>query len=136
MYHLVRAFAAGSVEHVEGEVDPVRDMDIISAELRAKDLEIVRKRAAAVERASRSSGSAVVREELVPLFIQNAPGLPAAAAAAAGGWPTAAAQPVVGPRRGDNQRALPDHGQARGISGQRILRQLENRQKQVVLSEF
>ncbi|EGD75842.1 obg-like ATPase 1 [Salpingoeca rosetta] len=38
IYHVVRAFKDTEISHVEGEVDPVRDLDIISNELRMKDL--------------------------------------------------------------------------------------------------
>jgi len=38
IYHLVRAFSNKDIEHVEGDVDPVRDLDIISQELILKDL--------------------------------------------------------------------------------------------------
>jgi obg-like ATPase 1 len=37
------AFADGDVSHVEGEVDPVRDMEIIHEELRLKDEEFLKK---------------------------------------------------------------------------------------------
>lgn len=39
IFHLCRAFDDADVIHVEGEVDPVRDLDIISEELRLKDEE-------------------------------------------------------------------------------------------------
>ena len=39
IFHLCRAFEDPDVTHVEGEVDPVRDLDIISEELRLKDEE-------------------------------------------------------------------------------------------------
>lgn len=39
IFHLCRAFDDPDVTHVEGEVDPVRDLDIISEELRLKDEE-------------------------------------------------------------------------------------------------
>lgn len=39
LFHLCRAFDDPDVTHVEGEVDPVRDLDIISEELRLKDEE-------------------------------------------------------------------------------------------------
>jgi len=39
IFHLVRAFKDTEVEHVEGEVDPVRDLDIISEELLLKDID-------------------------------------------------------------------------------------------------
>jgi len=44
IYHVVRAFKEPSVEHVEGSVDPVRDMEIIASELRQKDLSIMKKK--------------------------------------------------------------------------------------------
>ncbi|KZP27406.1 hypothetical protein FIBSPDRAFT_1040237 [Athelia psychrophila] len=40
---MVRAFDDAEVTHVEGDVDPVRDMEIISTELRLKDIEWVQK---------------------------------------------------------------------------------------------
>lgn len=39
IYHVVRAFANADVIHTEGEVDPIRDLEIISRELCLKDLE-------------------------------------------------------------------------------------------------
>ena len=42
--HVVRCFSGGSVIHVEGRVDPVRDIDIIDYELILSDLETVEKR--------------------------------------------------------------------------------------------
>uniref|UniRef100_A0A182XY63 Obg-like ATPase 1 n=1 Tax=Anopheles stephensi TaxID=30069 RepID=A0A182XY63_ANOST len=39
IFHLCRAFEDPDVTHVEGEVDPVRDLSIISEELRLKDEE-------------------------------------------------------------------------------------------------
>lgn len=39
MFHLCRTFEDKEITHVEGEVDPVRDLDIINEELRLKDQE-------------------------------------------------------------------------------------------------
>lgn len=39
LFHMCRAFSDADVTHVEGEVDPIRDLDIIFNELRLKDLE-------------------------------------------------------------------------------------------------
>lgn len=44
IYHMVRAFADNEVVHTEGDVDPIRDMDVISNELVQKDLMSVNKR--------------------------------------------------------------------------------------------
>ncbi|KAJ8977468.1 hypothetical protein NQ317_014555 [Molorchus minor] len=43
IFHLCRAFDDDDVTHVEGEVNPVRDLDIISEELRLKDEETLTK---------------------------------------------------------------------------------------------
>ncbi len=42
--HVVRCFANGDIIHVEGSIDPVRDVDIIDLELILADLEWVEKR--------------------------------------------------------------------------------------------
>jgi GTP-binding protein YchF len=39
--HVVRAFESGDVSHVEGSVDPVRDVGLIETELRLADLEVL-----------------------------------------------------------------------------------------------
>jgi ribosome-binding ATPase YchF (GTP1/OBG family) len=44
LFHVVRGFADLSIEHVKGNVDPVRDMAIIATELRLKDLQAMEKR--------------------------------------------------------------------------------------------
>lgn len=43
IFHMCRAFSDADVTHVEGEVDPIRDLDIIFDELRLKDLERLEK---------------------------------------------------------------------------------------------
>lgn len=43
IYHVVRAFDEPDVTHVEGDLDPVRDMEIIHEELRLKDEEFLAK---------------------------------------------------------------------------------------------
>merc|ERR1719213_1618559 len=40
LFHLCRAFEDPDITHVEGDVDPVRDLDIINEELRLKDEEL------------------------------------------------------------------------------------------------
>ena len=39
IFHMTRAFDDDDIIHVEGDVNPVRDLDIIHNELRLKDLE-------------------------------------------------------------------------------------------------
>lgn len=43
LFHMCRAFSDAEVTHVEGEVDPIRDLDIIFNELRLKDVERLEK---------------------------------------------------------------------------------------------
>ena len=43
MFHLCRTFEDKEITHIEGEVDPVRDLDIINEELRLKDEEFFMK---------------------------------------------------------------------------------------------
>jgi obg-like ATPase 1 len=50
LFHLCRAFDDDDVTHVEGEVDPIRDFDIISDELRLKDIESLGKEMEKVEK--------------------------------------------------------------------------------------
>jgi obg-like ATPase 1 len=43
IYHVVRAFPNEEIIHNDGEVDPIRDIETINHELRAKDLQQVEK---------------------------------------------------------------------------------------------
>ena len=43
IFQVIRAFDDDEVTHVEGDVDPIRDMEIIQTELRLKDIEWVQK---------------------------------------------------------------------------------------------
>lgn len=50
IFHMTRAFEDDDVTHVEGDVNPVRDIEIIHEELRLKDLEYLTKRTAELEK--------------------------------------------------------------------------------------
>lgn len=50
IYHMVRGFDSKEVTHVEGNVDPVRDIKIIQDELRLKDLDRVTKSAEGMQK--------------------------------------------------------------------------------------
>ena len=52
---VVRAFADTDVSHVEGDVDPVRDIDVIELELQLADIETVTRRLERTEKTSRVS---------------------------------------------------------------------------------
>lgn len=64
IFHMVRAFSDESVVHVEGEVDPLRDMEIIVEELRLKDVEFIDKNLDQQRRACRSSSDKAKLAEL------------------------------------------------------------------------
>ena len=57
IFQCVRAFDDAEVIHVEGDVDPIRDMQIISTELRLKDIEWVEKAQEAHKKAAKTLGS-------------------------------------------------------------------------------
>ncbi|KAJ4455002.1 putative Ribosome-binding ATPase YchF [Paratrimastix pyriformis] len=50
IFHLVRSFDDEEITHVEGNVDPCRDLDIVSQELRLKDIEVLEKKREPLER--------------------------------------------------------------------------------------
>ena len=57
IFQMVRAFDDAEVIHVEGDVDPCRDMEIISTELRLKDIEWVEKHLEGLKKTGRALGS-------------------------------------------------------------------------------
>jgi obg-like ATPase 1 len=57
IFQVVRAFDDTEVIHVEGDVDPLRDMEIIQKELRLKDIEWVEKHLDGLKRTGRSLGN-------------------------------------------------------------------------------
>ncbi len=57
IFQVVRAFEDADVTHVEGDVDPTRDMSIIQTELRLKDIEWVEKHLEGMKKTGRSLNS-------------------------------------------------------------------------------
>lgn len=53
----MRAFDDAEIIHVEGDVDPIRDMEIIQTELRLKDIEWVEKHLDGLKKSGRALGS-------------------------------------------------------------------------------
>ncbi len=51
--HIVRVFEDAHVSHI-GDIDPVRDLEIVETELKLKDLEILKKRIESVEKKAKS----------------------------------------------------------------------------------
>ncbi|MCS6809387.1 MAG: redox-regulated ATPase YchF [Bacteroidota bacterium] len=60
--HVVRCFENENILHVQGDVNPERDIDIIETELVLKDLETVEKRIQAVEKKARSGDKEAATE--------------------------------------------------------------------------
>ena len=54
--HVLRCFDDDNVTHVDGRVDPVRDKEIIDAELQLKDLETIDARISKVEKQAKTGG--------------------------------------------------------------------------------
>lgn len=64
------AFSDEEIVHVEGEVDPPRDLQIIHDELRLKDMEYIRKHLEPLERSVvRGGGDKKKKEEFVRFFL-------------------------------------------------------------------
>lgn len=54
--HVLRCFDDDNIVHVDGRVDPVRDKEIIDAELQIKDLETIESRIAKVQKQAQTGG--------------------------------------------------------------------------------
>ena len=63
--HVVRCFEDDNVVHVEGGVDPIRDIEIIETELLLKDLETVDKRASKVIKQARADKALRLEADMV-----------------------------------------------------------------------
>ncbi|ORX51198.1 GTP-binding protein YchF [Hesseltinella vesiculosa] len=77
LYHVVRCFKNEDITHVENNVDPVRDLEIIQDELQIKDEEAVERELNLLVRASKNKSTALeVKEKLktveqVGVFLAN-----------------------------------------------------------------
>ncbi|MBX2845716.1 MAG: redox-regulated ATPase YchF [Saprospiraceae bacterium] len=60
--HVVRCFDNGNVVHVDGDVNPVRDKEVIDTELQLKDLETVEKRMEKQKRAAKGNDKEEVKK--------------------------------------------------------------------------
>ncbi len=64
IFQVVRCFDDAEIIHVEGDVDPVRDLDIISDELRVKDMEFVQKALEALRKQTARGGQSLEMKKL------------------------------------------------------------------------
>lgn len=60
--HVVRCFEDGNIIHVDGNVNPVRDKEVIDIELQLKDLESIEKRIQGLARQIKSGDKEIVKE--------------------------------------------------------------------------
>ncbi|TQS38564.1 hypothetical protein Golomagni_00926 [Golovinomyces magnicellulatus] len=65
IFQVVRCFDDAEIIHVEGDVDPVRDLDIISEELRIKDTEFTEKSLEAIKKLTRRGGQSLEMKKLL-----------------------------------------------------------------------
>jgi len=64
IFQVVRCFDDAEIIHVEGDVNPTRDLDIISEELRIKDIEFVEKSLDAVSKLTKRGGQSLEMKKL------------------------------------------------------------------------
>jgi obg-like ATPase 1 len=64
IFQVVRCFDDAEIIHVEGDVDPVRDLDIISEELRIKDIEFTEKGVENLAKQTRRGGQSLEVKKL------------------------------------------------------------------------
>jgi obg-like ATPase 1 len=64
IFQVVRCFDDAEIIHVEGDVDPVRDLSIISDELRIKDIEFVEKNLEGLKKLTARGGQSLEMKKL------------------------------------------------------------------------
>merc|ERR1711939_795030 len=64
IFQVVRCFDDAEIIHVEGDVDPIRDLEIISEELRLKDIEFVEKAKENLSKQTRRGGQSLEMKKL------------------------------------------------------------------------
>ena len=69
--HVVRCFTDGNIIHVEGSVDPIRDIDTVNTELILADMETVQKRLERVEKSVRAGDKQATEEKMLLQRIYN-----------------------------------------------------------------
>jgi GTP-binding protein YchF len=84
--HVLRCFEDGDVTHVEGDVDPVRDAEVVETELMLADLESLEKRLPALQKKARggdkeSIAQVALMEPIVAALTEGRPARTAIAAA-------------------------------------------------------
>jgi GTP-binding protein YchF len=68
--HVLRCFEDGNIIHVDGNVNPVRDKEIIDIELQLKDLETIEKKIQSLARVIKSGDKEAVKENELAIQIK------------------------------------------------------------------
>ena len=63
IFHVLRAFEDSNIFHVDDSVDPVRDLETISAELRLKDIEFMERKIEDIEKSMKRSNDKQLKIE-------------------------------------------------------------------------
>lgn len=70
--HVLRCFADDNIIHVEGEVNPVRDKEIIDTELQLKDLELLQRKLEGAQKMTKGGNKEALRQvEVIQSFIDH-----------------------------------------------------------------
>ncbi|MEY5133474.1 MAG: redox-regulated ATPase YchF [Bacteroidota bacterium] len=69
--HVLRCFDDGNIVHVDGNVNPIRDKEIIDIELQLKDLETIEKKIQSLARVIKSGDKDAVKENELALKIKE-----------------------------------------------------------------
>ena len=69
--HVVRCFEDENIVHVEGSIDPIRDVEVVETELLLKDIETIEKRAEKSRKLARSGDKTIKLEAEVLTRLEN-----------------------------------------------------------------
>jgi GTP-binding protein YchF len=69
--HVLRCFDDGNIVHVDGNVNPIRDKEIIDIELQLKDLETIEKKIQSLARVIKSGDKEALKENELALKIKT-----------------------------------------------------------------
>jgi|TARA_R110000737_G_scaffold17480_1_gene35179 GTP-binding protein YchF len=69
--HVVRCFADDNIIHVDGNVNPVRDKEVIDMELQLKDLESIEKKISSLARVLKSGDKDIIKEHDIAQKIKS-----------------------------------------------------------------
>ncbi|MGB0864744.1 MAG: redox-regulated ATPase YchF [Saprospiraceae bacterium] len=70
--HVVRAFDDGNIVHVDGDVNPVRDREVIETELQLKDMDMLEKRVDKLKKQIKSNDKDIVKQyEIVQNLLKH-----------------------------------------------------------------